>query len=101
MFLCLCRLGLPRTSTNCPPGSLWAPLPTRVLLSLQMESPGLVVLADLWDNGWEAYLNGKRLPILRTSHALAYGRNFFLDILLELVDNLPRRTWRHARGVAL
>ena len=35
-----------------------------------METPGLVVLADLWDKGWQAYLNGQRVPILRTNHAI-------------------------------
>jgi uncharacterized membrane protein YfhO len=35
-----------------------------------METPGLVVLADAWDKGWRAYLNGKTVPILRANHAL-------------------------------
>ena len=45
-------------------------VPTRILVSVRTESPGLVVLADLWDKGWEARLNGKRVPILRTNHAV-------------------------------
>ena len=45
-------------------------IPTRVTLSVRMETPGLVVLADLWDKGWQAYLNGQRVPILRTNHAI-------------------------------
>lgn len=45
-------------------------IPTRVTLSVQMETPGLVVLADLWDKGWNAYLNGRRIPILRVNHAV-------------------------------
>jgi uncharacterized membrane protein YfhO len=45
-------------------------IPTRIKVSVQMETPGLVVLADLWDKGWQAYLNGQRLPILRTNHAI-------------------------------
>ena len=45
-------------------------IPTRILVSVRMETPGLVVLADLWDKGWEARLNGKRVPILRTNHAV-------------------------------
>jgi hypothetical protein len=44
--------------------------PTRVWVSVQMETPGLVVLADLWDPGWQARLNGQRVPILRTNHAV-------------------------------
>jgi hypothetical protein len=45
-------------------------IPTRVTLSLDMKTPGLVVLADRWDVGWNAYLDGRRVPILRTNHAL-------------------------------
>ena len=45
-------------------------IPTRITISVRMETPGLVVLADRWDKGWEAYLNGKRVPILRTNHAV-------------------------------
>lgn len=45
-------------------------IPTRVTLSVQMETPGLVVLADNWDQGWRAYWNGKRLPVLRTNYAV-------------------------------
>ena len=45
-------------------------LPKRISVSVQMETPGLVVLADLWDEGWRACLNGKPVPILRTNHAI-------------------------------
>jgi len=44
--------------------------PCRVTLCAQMETPGLVVLADLWDPGWRALLDGKPVPILRANHAL-------------------------------
>jgi hypothetical protein len=45
-------------------------IPSRIRVAVQMETPGLVVLADLWDKGWHAYLNGKPVPILRANHAL-------------------------------
>jgi uncharacterized membrane protein YfhO len=45
-------------------------IPTRVTVSVRMETPGLVVLADLWDKGWRADWNGQRMPILRANHAL-------------------------------
>jgi hypothetical protein len=45
-------------------------IPMRVRVAVQMETPGLVVLADLWDKGWQAYWNGQRVPILRTNHAI-------------------------------
>jgi hypothetical protein len=44
--------------------------PTRITLSLNMETPGLVVLADRWDKGWRAYLKGNPLPVLVVDHAL-------------------------------
>ena len=47
-----------------------ADIPTRVTVSVKMETPGLVVLADLWDQGWRAYLAGQPVPILRANHAL-------------------------------
>jgi hypothetical protein len=45
-------------------------VPTRIILQARMETAGLVVLSDLWDKGWRAYLDEKSVPILRTDHAL-------------------------------
>jgi hypothetical protein len=45
-------------------------IPTRITVSVRMETPGLVVLADRWDSGWQACFNGKRVPILQTNHAI-------------------------------
>jgi hypothetical protein len=45
-------------------------IPTRITISAQMETPGLVVLADNWDKGWRAYWNGKPVPVLRTDYAV-------------------------------
>jgi hypothetical protein len=45
-------------------------IPTRVRVSLHMETAGLVLLADHWDKGWKAYLDGKPVQILRANHAL-------------------------------
>jgi len=45
-------------------------IPTRVKISARMETPGLVVLSDLWDRGWRAYLDGRAVPILRANHAV-------------------------------
>jgi hypothetical protein len=47
-----------------------AEIPTHVTISVHMETPGLLVLADLWDNGWRAYANSQPVPILRADHAL-------------------------------
>jgi hypothetical protein len=39
-------------------------------LLARMKTPGLVVLADRWDSGWRAYVNGADAPILRVNHAV-------------------------------
>ncbi len=45
-------------------------IPTRIKVSFDMQTPGLVVLADRWDAGWHAYCDGKAVPILQTNHAV-------------------------------
>jgi hypothetical protein len=45
-------------------------IPTRIVVAAQMETPGLMVLADSWNTGWRAYLNGGPVPILRTNYAI-------------------------------
>jgi hypothetical protein len=45
-------------------------IPTRVTISLKMNTAGLVVLSDLFHPGWKAYLNGNQVPVLRADHAL-------------------------------
>jgi len=47
-----------------------AETPTRVTVSAHMETPGLLVLADLWDSGWRAYRDGEPVAILRANHAV-------------------------------
>jgi hypothetical protein len=44
--------------------------PQRVMIAVDMKTPGLIVLADRWDPGWKAYLDGKQVPILCTNHAV-------------------------------
>jgi len=44
--------------------------PGRVTLALNMETPGLVVLADSWDPGWSARLDGRPVEITRVNHML-------------------------------
>src|SRR5438094_4504825 len=51
-------------------GEIVHEIPTRITISLHMDTAGLVVLADLWDKGWRAYLDGKPARILRTDHAV-------------------------------
>jgi hypothetical protein len=59
---------LPATSSGI--AKLTDETPTRVTLALEMLTPGLVVLSDIWDVGWRAYLDGVEVPILRTNHAV-------------------------------
>jgi hypothetical protein len=47
-----------------------AEVPTRVTVTARMKTSGLVVLADLWFDGWTVELNGEPVPIVRTNHAL-------------------------------
>jgi hypothetical protein len=44
--------------------------PSHITIAVTMQTPGLVVLADQWDPGWRAELNGSPVQILRTNHAL-------------------------------
>lgn len=41
-----------------------------ITATVEMKSPGLVVLADHWDKGWQATLNGQPTLLVRTNHAL-------------------------------
>jgi len=45
-------------------------IPRQISVSVDMGTPGLVVLTDLWDKGWHAYLNDREVPILVTNHAV-------------------------------
>ncbi|MGA2786758.1 MAG: hypothetical protein ABSF60_04455 [Verrucomicrobiota bacterium] len=45
-------------------------IPTHIMVSVHMETPGLVVLADNWDKGWRAYWNGRSVPVLRANYAV-------------------------------
>jgi hypothetical protein len=44
--------------------------PTHITIAAQMETSGLVVLADRWDKGWRAYWDGRPVPILEANYAI-------------------------------
>ena len=44
--------------------------PSHIVASVQMQTPGLVVLADRWDPGWRASWNGQPVNILQVNYAL-------------------------------
>jgi hypothetical protein len=45
-------------------------IPSRIKVDVQMETTGLLVLADNWDKGWRAYVDGRPASILRTNYTL-------------------------------
>ncbi len=44
--------------------------PTEILISATMETAGMLVLADRWDRGWNAYIEGKPTPIRQVNYAV-------------------------------
>ena len=44
--------------------------PERVVVDARMDTAGMVVLADLWDKGWQAQVDGHVAPILLVNHAI-------------------------------
>jgi hypothetical protein len=44
--------------------------PGHLILRADMQTQGLVVVADQWYEGWEATVDGQPVPVLRVNHAL-------------------------------
>ena len=44
--------------------------PNRVAIEAELQEPGLLVLADAYDPGWEAFLDGKETEIHRTNYVM-------------------------------
>ena len=42
----------------------------KVIVDAQMDTPGMVVLGDLWDNGWRASVDGTPTKILAVNHTI-------------------------------
>jgi hypothetical protein len=61
-------LGLPDACRGTV--ELRAETATHLSFSVNLETAGIIVLADRWDPGWSAYLNGVRVPILQVNHAV-------------------------------
>jgi hypothetical protein len=51
------------------PASYDATDPDRLVIRVQTEAPGLLVVADTWMPGWSARVDGRATPILRGNHA--------------------------------
>jgi hypothetical protein len=44
-------------------------LPCHLTIDFNMRTSGIIVLSDLWDEGWRARVNGVDVPVLRVNHA--------------------------------
>ena len=44
--------------------------PQEIVMEADMETPGLVVLADQWHPGWKATADGQPTPVHRVNHAI-------------------------------
>ena len=44
--------------------------PERIELRAESSAPGLLVLSEVYAEGWNAYVDGERVDVLRTNHAL-------------------------------
>jgi hypothetical protein len=44
--------------------------PDEVTISANMQNPGLLILADLWDKGWHAFVGEHEQPVLKVDYAL-------------------------------
>ncbi len=65
-------------------------VPSRLVVAAQMETAGLLILADLWDPGWHAYVGDHALEVLRVNHAL-------LGVVLPAGDCLVEFRYESAR----
>ena len=44
--------------------------PDRVTIATQAAAPGLLVVSEVYESGWRAYVDGDEVEILPTHHAL-------------------------------
>lgn len=51
-------------------GTISAETPHELRISLEMDTPGLMILADNWAPGWKATFNGKSTRVHRVNHTL-------------------------------
>ncbi len=44
--------------------------PDAITLTARTDAPGMVMLSEVYDPGWQAYLNGDEVPVVVADHAL-------------------------------
>jgi hypothetical protein len=69
--LSLLRLGLSgRAPNQSETVAVSYPTPQRTLLDVHLDSPGLVILCDVYYPGWVLFIDGKPAPIYRANGAM-------------------------------
>jgi hypothetical protein len=66
-------LEYPVSSIECPMASIeyWTALqdiPNGVRIRTNLHAPGYLVLADIWYPGWQAWVDGEQVELLRANH---------------------------------
>jgi hypothetical protein len=51
-------------------GEVIAETPTRLEIKAAMETPGLLVLADRWEDGWKAFVDDRPAAVTQVNHVL-------------------------------
>ena len=69
------------------------PNPQQAVLEVTLDSPGLVVLADIYYPGWELTIDGKPAPIYRVNGVMrgAVARRAIIGWFLLMPQVVPRR----------
>jgi hypothetical protein len=63
-------VGVPAGETTADSAVVLANEPERLVLEVSAAADGLLVVSQPFANGWTAYVDGNRVDILRTNHAL-------------------------------
>ena len=51
-------------------GEIIEEVPSRVQIQVDLQTSGLVILADQWNSGWMASIDGQLTPVLAANHVL-------------------------------
>ncbi len=68
---------------NYQPAVITSYKPNRVSLRVDLESPGFLVLCDVWFPGWKAFDNGKESRVFKADYTL---RSIFLESGMHQIE---------------